>query len=149
MKTRCYRNECERVLNQFRDNASVKKAAAMFRYLFLILFSSNGPLGVPIRDKESRTRRMLVLVVGGQLFDVVGKFRVGSISLVWDTRTLFNFALISSLPPTLLPHAFPSFLLPASLLPPSLSAFLSSLPSLWTSLPSFNLFFLLFQIIVF
>lgn len=45
----------------------------MFRYLILILFSSNGPLGVPIRGKESRTGRMLVLVVGGQFFDVVGR----------------------------------------------------------------------------
>lgn len=134
MKTGCYRNECERVLNQFRGNASNRKEAVMFRYLLLILFSSNGPLGVPIRGNKPRTRRMLVLVVGGQENYVVGKFRVGSNSLVWDIRTLFNFALTSSLYPSL---------------PPSFSSLLHYLSSLWTSLPYFNLLFLLFQIIIF
>lgn len=125
MKTRCYRNECERVLNQFGGNASNRKETVMFRYLLLILFS-NGPLGVPIRGKESRTRRMLVLVVGGQENDVVGKFRVGSISLVWDIRTLSNFALTSSLLPSSLPPSLPFFFSSFPMdLPPFLQSFLS------------------------
>lgn len=121
MKTGCYRNECERVLNQFRGNASKRKEAVMFRYLLLILFSSNGPLGVPIRGNEPRTRRMLVLVVGGQENYVVGKFRVGSISLVWDIRTLFNFALTSSLYPSL-PPSLPFFIIFLPYGPPSLTS---------------------------